>query len=188
MTPIYARLAQEVGRKRSGPDSNHTEQTASHLADGASDEDRQHIRYYATRAKNFMSNVQQRQETLLRISECVCELQETFLRDGVRELRPLTRAVVAQQVGVHESTVSRATAEKYVMLPSRKVIPFSDFFTPSLSVKDVMRELIREEQAKGRSLTDREICDLLFERGIRIARRTVAKYRNELGILPSTMR
>jgi RNA polymerase sigma-54 factor len=185
--PLYARLAHEIGRKRSS-DNNHSEDNGKHHADGASDADRQHIRYYSTRAKNFMSNVQQRQETLLRISECVCELQEDFLRDGVRELRPLTRAVVAQQVGVHESTVSRATAEKYVMLPSRKVIPFSDFFTPSLSVKDVMRELIREEQAKGRSLTDREICDLLFERGIRIARRTVAKYRNELGILPSTMR
>jgi RNA polymerase sigma-54 factor len=188
VNPMYARLAQEVGRKRAAPGTNHVDQSASPLIDGASEGDRQHIRHYATRAKNFMSNVQQRQETLLRISECVCELQETFLRDGVRELRPLTRAVVAQQVGVHESTVSRATAEKYVMLPSRKVIPFSDFFTPSLSVKDVMRELIHEEQANGRSLTDREICDLLYARGIRIARRTVAKYRNELGILPSTMR
>lgn len=188
VNPLYARLAHEVGRKRTSLEPNHNGESAAPLSEGATDEDRQHIRHFATRAKNFMSNVQQRQETLLRISQCVCELQETFLRDGVRELRPLTRAVVAQQVGVHESTVSRATAEKYVMLPSRKVIPFSDFFTPSLSVKDVMRELIHEEQANGRSLTDREICDLLFERGIRIARRTVAKYRNELGILPSTMR
>jgi RNA polymerase sigma-54 factor len=188
LNPLYAQLAQEMGRKRhshNGVDQNKDE---TPLIDGASDGDRQHIRLFATRARNFMSNVQQRQETLLRISECVCELQNSFLREGVRELRPLTRAVVAQQVGVHESTVSRATAEKYVMLPNRKVIPFSDFFTPSLSVKDVMRELIQHEQANGRSLTDREICDQLYERGIRIARRTVAKYRNELGILPSTMR
>jgi RNA polymerase sigma-54 factor len=106
----------------------------------------------------------------------------------VRELHPLTRAVVAQQVGVHESTVSRATANKYVMLPTRKVIPFSDFFTPSLSIKDVIREMILAERAKGRPLTDREICSRLLQRGIRIARRTVAKYRAELGILPSTMR
>jgi RNA polymerase sigma-54 factor len=136
----------------------------------------------------FISNIQQRRDTLLRISQCICELQESFLRGGVRELRPLTRAVVAQQVGVHESTVSRATASKYVMLPNRKVIPFSDFFTPSLSTKDIIKELIVEESRRGTSLTDRTICDLLLQRGVRIARRTVAKYRAELGILPSTMR
>ena len=188
LNPLYAQLAHEIGRKRHSAEGANHRKDETHLIDGASDDDRQHVRQFATRAKNFMSNVQQRQETLLRISECVCELQDSFLREGVRELRPLTRAIVAQQVGVHESTVSRAKAEKYVMLPSRKVIPFSDFFTPSLSVKDVMRELIQHEHSNGRSLTDREICDLLYERGIRIARRTVAKYRNELGILPSTMR
>ncbi|MDI3340225.1 MAG: RNA polymerase sigma-54 factor, partial [Sphaerobacter sp.] len=127
----------------------------------------------------------QRRDTLYKISKCIVELQEDFLRGGVRELRPLTRAVVAQQVGVHESTVSRATANKYVMLPTRKVIPFSDFFTPSLSVKDVIKEMIEREKTP---LTDRRICELLSKQGIRIARRTVAKYRAELGILPSTMR
>jgi RNA polymerase sigma-54 factor len=135
-----------------------------------------------------MTNVQQRRDTLLRISKCIVELQESFLRGGVRELRPLTRAIVAQQVGVHESTVSRATANKFVMLPNRKVIPFSDFFTPSLSTKDIIRELIERETRKGEMLTDRKICDLLLQQGVRIARRTVAKYRAELGILPSTMR
>jgi RNA polymerase sigma-54 factor len=149
---------------------------------------KKHIRDLTTRAKLFIANVNQRRETLQRIANCLVELQEDFLRGGVRELRPLTRAVVAQQIGVHESTVSRATANKYVMLPSRQVIPFSDFFTPSLSIKDVIRELILKERAKGRPLTDREICDRLLHQGIRIARRTVAKYRAELGILPSTMR
>lgn len=153
-----------------------------------SDGDRSHVRQYSSRAKLFISNIQQRRETLLKISRCICELQENFLRGGVRELRPLTRAVVAQQVGVHESTVSRATANKYVMLPSRKVIPFSDFFTPSLSTKDVIKELIERETKAGQPLTDRRICDLLLQQGIRIARRTVAKYRAELRILPSTMR
>jgi RNA polymerase sigma-54 factor len=151
------------------------------------DSDKQHVRQYSSRAKLFIANVQQRRDTLLRISKCICELQEGFLRGGVRELRPLTRAIVAQQVGVHESTVSRATAEKYVMLPTRKVIPFSDFFTPSLSIKDVIKELIEREEAKGETLTDRKICDLLLAEGIRIARRTVAKYRAELRNLPSTM-
>ena len=74
------------------------------------------------------------------------------------------------------------------MLPNQKVIPYSDFFRPSLSTKDVIKEIIEQHEGKGKSITDREICDQLLDQGIRIARRTVAKYRSELGILPSTMR
>ena len=198
---LYERLSADMGRKRASAAS--VSANGAHaggngaapdvtppaaLAVPASDGDRAHIRQYSTRAKLFISNIQQRRETLLKISRCIAELQEPFLRGGVRELRPLTRAVVAQQVGVHESTVSRATANKYVMLPSRRVIPFSDFFTPSLSIKDVIKELIEREMKSGQTLTDRRICELLLQQGIRIARRTVAKYRAELGILPSTMR
>jgi RNA polymerase sigma-54 factor len=171
MNALYDRIAREMGRSRT--------------RGNYSDHERKHIREYANRAKLFISNIQQRRDTLYRISRCIVDLQEDFLRGGVRELRPLTRAVVAQQVGVHESTVSRATANKFVMLPNRRVIAFSDFFTPSLSVKDIIREMVEKE---GKPLTDRKICDLLARQGIRIARRTVAKYRAELGILPSTMR
>ena len=142
-------------------------------ATAASNDDRDHVRLYTHRAKMFISNIQQRRDTLLRISQCICDLQEDFLRGGVRELHPLTRAIVAQQVGVHESTVSRATASKYVMLPNRKVIPFSDFFTPSLSTKDIIKELIDEAVRKNETLTDRRICELLLQQGVRIARRTV---------------
>jgi RNA polymerase sigma-54 factor len=217
MHPLYERLAGDIGRKRSaasngvtshapgangssanGASSNGTSPTTDTTSvpingvegfrGSASDDDRTHVRHYSSRAKLFISNIHQRRETLLKISLCICELQESFLRGGVRELRPLTRAVVAQQVGVHESTVSRATANKFVMLPTRRVIPFSDFFTPSLSTKDVIKELIEREAKKGEPLTDRRICDLLLQDGIRIARRTVAKYRAELRILPSTMR
>lgn len=176
----HAASNERVNGAGGGPATNEESDTSA--------DDRTHIRQYSSRARLFISNIQQRRETLLKISKCLCELQDSFLRGGVRELRPLTRAVVAQQVGVHESTVSRATANKYVMLPSRRVIPFSDFFTPSLSTKDVIKELIERESKKGEPLTDRRICDLLLQDGIRIARRTVAKYRAELGILPSTMR
>ncbi|HVX29171.1 MAG TPA: RNA polymerase factor sigma-54 [Nitrolancea sp.] len=169
--PLYSRIAQEIGRSRTRGEFN--------------EDERQHIREFVNRAKLFMSNISQRRETLYKISKCIVELQEDFLRGGVRELRPLTRAIVAQQVGVHESTVSRATANKFVMLPNRRVIPFSDFFTPSLSVKDVIKEMVDHESTP---LTDRQICDMLSRKGIRIARRTVAKYRAELNILPSTMR
>lgn len=199
---LYDQMANQFTRKRGKKSlkerlaeraAEQSEDNAINLADidaiaDTSDEDKDHVRHYSNRAKMFMSNIQQRRDTLLRISQCICELQENFLRGGVRELRPLTRALVAQQVGVHESTVSRATANKYVMLPNRKVIPFSDFFTPSLSTKDIIKEIIEREAQKSVPLTDRKICDLLLKDGVRIARRTVAKYRAELGILPSTMR
>ena len=193
---LYGSLATELGKRKEAapppPNGHHPPRTATAAPAPASalvsDADRTHVRQSTSRARLFIANIQQRRETLLKISRCVCDLQENFLRGGVRELRPLTRAVVAQHVGVHESTVSRATANKYVMLPSRRVVPFSDFFTPSLSTKDVIKELIERETRNGEHLTDRRICDLLLDQGIRIARRTVAKYRAELGILPSTMR
>ena len=169
LNPMYSRLVTELRGKE------------QHY----SDDEKRHIQQYVARAKLFMSNINQRRETMQRIARVLVEVQEDFLRQGVRFLRPLTRAQVAERTGLHESTVSRATAGKYVMLPNRQVIPFSDFFTASLSVKDVMKEIIVRE---GRPLTDREIVTLLRNEGIRVARRTVAKYRSQLGILPSTLR
>jgi len=150
-----------------------------------SDKDREHIRHYISRAKMFMANLNQRRQTMQKIGDFLTEHQEDFLLSGVRHLKPLTRAMVAQYTGMHESTVSRATAGKYVMIPSGRVIPFSDFFTPALNVKDVIKELIDDEQAP---LTDQEIMERLAEHGYHIARRTVAKYRDQLGILPSSLR
>jgi RNA polymerase sigma-54 factor len=147
--------------------------------------DREHIRHYVNQAKLFISSINQRHETLLRVTNCLIELQEEFIRFGVRFLQSLTRAQVAQYLGLHESTISRATADKYVMLPDKRVIPFSDFFSASLSIKDVIKELVTKE---ARPMTDNEIVVRLEEQGIRIARRTVAKYRTQLGIMPSTLR
>ena len=158
-------------------------------ASSSSEEDRQHVRQYVARAKFFMSNINQRRETMLRITKCLVETQEEFLRDGVRGLKPLTRSMLAGYIGIHESTVSRATAGKYVMLPNRKVIAYSDFFTASLSVKDVIKEIIETEgHNRVKPLTDQDIVEKLEDRGIRVARRTVAKYRAQLKILPSTLR
>ncbi len=152
---------------------------------GLSEHEREHIRESVARARLFLHGVRQRGAMLQQVAQYVVSEQEDFLRYGVRELKLLTRAAVAQALGVHESTVSRATANKYVLLPERRVIPFSDFFTASLGVKDVIKELVDREE---HPLTDDEICDKLKELGIQIARRTVAKYRGELGLLPSTMR
>ncbi|MDQ2809086.1 MAG: RNA polymerase sigma-54 factor [Chloroflexota bacterium] len=158
---------------------------AALIVAGISDGDREHIRRYVNRSRLFISNVAQRRETMRRITNCLVQVQAEFLHHGIRHLRPLTRAQVAQYLGLHESTVSRATADKYVMLPSRHVIPFSEFFQASLSAKDRIREMIITEP---KPLTDKEIVQRLREQGVRIARRTVTKYRNQLGILPSTFR
>lgn len=150
-----------------------------------SEDEKRHIQQYVARAKLFIANINQRRQTIHRITQCLVECQKDFLSRGVRHLKPLTRAAVAIKLGIHESTVSRATASKFVMLPNGEVIPFSNFFTASLSVKDVIEELISNEKAP---LTDAEIAERLAQRGIHVARRTVAKYRMQLGILPSSLR
>ena len=150
-----------------------------------SPEERKHVQQYAGRAKLFIANINQRRQTMFKITTCIVEQQRTFLEHGIRSLLPLTRAAIADQLGVHESTVSRATASKYVMLPSGEVIPYSHFFTPSLSVKDMLKEVVEKE---GKALTDTDIRERLRGQGIHIARRTVAKYRMQLDILPSALR
>ncbi|HEU4782597.1 MAG TPA: RNA polymerase factor sigma-54 [Ktedonobacterales bacterium] len=158
---------------------------AKHHQAGLSDDERQHIQHYVMRARLFIANINQRRQTLARITRSVVEIQRDFLENGVRALKPLTRAKVATMLDLHESTVSRATASKYVMLPSGEVIPFSNFFVANLSIKDVIKELVEKETTP---LTDQDLADLLKRRDIKVARRTVAKYREQLSILPSTLR
>jgi RNA polymerase sigma-54 factor len=169
LSPIYSQLSSELDRGN----------------ERFSDDERRHIQQYVSRAKLFIANINQRRQTIQRITNAIVEEQKDFLENGIRHLRALTRAQVANRLGMHESTVSRATASKYIMLPDGHVIPFSDFFTASLSVKDVIKELI---EAEARPLTDQEIAETLNDRGIRVARRTVAKYREQLNILPSSLR
>jgi RNA polymerase sigma-54 factor len=150
-----------------------------------SDEEKEHIQHYASRAKMFISNINQRRQTMQKITNFLVEYQKDFLAEGVRHLKPLTRAMLAEQTGLHESTVSRAMAAKYVLLPTGEVIPFSNFFNASLSVKDVIKDVITRE---SQPLTDQEIASRLREYGYSVARRTVAKYRDQLDILPSSLR
>ncbi|MHB1416133.1 MAG: RNA polymerase factor sigma-54 [Chloroflexota bacterium] len=169
LSPMYNQLSSELDRN----------------ADRLSDDERRHIQQYVSRAKLFIANINQRRQTIQRITNSIVEEQEDFLTNGIRHLKPLTRAQVAARLGMHESTVSRATASKFVMLPDGRVVPFSNFFTASLSVKDVIKELIDVEETP---LTDQEIAESLAKRGIHVARRTVAKYREQLNILPSSLR
>jgi RNA polymerase sigma-54 factor len=169
LNPLYQELSQAMVRGQ----------------EDISQEEREHLSIFVSRARLFLTNLRQRRETIRRIAEYLIERQEAFLRHGVRHLAPLTRAEVAAAIGVHESTVSRATANKYVQIPAKEIVPFSHFFTASLSVKDVIHELISNEKTP---LTDQDIVEILRGRGFDVARRTVTKYRGQLGILPSTLR
>jgi RNA polymerase sigma-54 factor len=157
------------------------------LRSGMNDQERQHIREYSARARFFMDCVRQRWETLSVIANALIAYQYDFLDRGVRYLRPLTRGELAEHVQLHESTVSRATANKYVLLPTGRTIPFDDFFDGSLAAKDMLRELIAEENP-AKPYSDEELAALLQGRGLPLARRTVAKYREALSILPSRFR
>jgi RNA polymerase sigma-54 factor len=152
-----------------------------------SEAEKQHVRQYVGRAKFFIDNINRRRATIQRIAECLVDRQRDYLVHGVQHLVPLTRAEVGELIGMHESTVSRATAEKYVMIPTGEVVPFSHFFTASLGTKDQIRRMIEAEDAT-RPYSDQEIADALAEEGIALARRTVAKYRDELQILPARLR
>ena len=145
----------------------------------------QHVQEYLARTRLFITNIKRRWETLASITQRLIQLQPDFLKEGRGALRHLTRADVAEQLGLHPSTVSRATADKYLMLPNTEVVPFSLFFEANRSVKEVLKELVSQET---RPLSDQRVTELLNARGIPIARRTVAKYREQLGLLPSTLR
>ncbi len=153
----------------------------------SSEEDRQHIRQYTSRAQFFIDCIHQRWETLKKISDALVDYQYEFLEKGVRYLRPLTRGELAERVDLHESTISRATANKFVLLPEGRTIPFDDFFDASLRAKDTLRELIESEDRRH-PLSDEELAVLLADRGMNVARRTVAKYRESMHILPSRLR
>lgn len=159
-------------------------------------EARDYIREKIRAGKFLIKSIHQRQQTIYNIAKVIVERQHDFLEHGVSHLKPLTMAQVAEVVGVHETTVSRAVANKYIQTP-QGLFEMKFFFTPGFettsgamsnaSVKDQILQLIEREDT-GRPLSDQEIVAVLKEQGIPIARRTVAKYRNELNILPSNLR
>ena len=162
-----------------------------------SNDARDYIRDKIRAGKFLIKSIHQRQQTIYNIAKVIVERQREFLDKGISFLRPLTMAQVAEVVGVHETTVSRAVANKYMQTP-QGLFEMKYFFTPGFetatggamsntSVKELISKLIeREDPVKP--LSDQEIVAILKEQGIPIARRTVAKYRNELNILPSNLR
>jgi RNA polymerase sigma-54 factor len=151
----------------------------------ASEEERAKWLQTVERAGLIAKCLQQRNHTLRRLMEMIATEQRDFIVGGDGDLRPFTRARVAVALGVHESTISRAVAGKSVALPSGRIVPLAKFFDRSLSVRDRVRAIV---EAESKPLTDDEIADRLAEAGLQVARRTVAKYRNMLGILPANLR
>jgi RNA polymerase sigma-54 factor len=140
---------------------------------------------YRARARLFVRSVEQRWHTLYELVACLVTYQQEYLVHGERHLRPLTRTRVAEMIEVHESTVCRAVAGKYALLPCGRVVPLAKFFDSAAPVKRMIEELIDQET---QPLSDQAIAKRLREQGYDVARRTVAKYRNALEILPSSLR
>ena len=164
---------------------------------GSGGDVKDYIREKIRSGKFLIKSIHQRQQTISNIANQIVSRQEEFLDNGTAFLRPMTMVQIAEAVGVHETTVSRAISGKYISTP-QGVFEMRYFFTPgyqtangesmsNTSVKEAILDLIKGESATN-PLSDKDIVSILSERGIPIARRTVAKYRNELSILPSNMR
>ena len=129
------------------------------------------------RARMFIAAANQRWTTLKRIGQAIIHHQEAFLEAGPRFLKPMTQAYLAAELGLHESTISRAISGKVVQLPDGRLRPIADLFDPSLAAKEAIRQLMVRAKTP---LTDREIAAYLQSEGLPLARRTVAKYRQQL--------
>lgn len=162
-----------------------------------SKQERDYLREKLRSGKFIINAIEQRQRTIERLTREILKHQAEFFAEGVAKLKPLTMTQIAGILGVHETTVSRALANKYMQTP-HGVFPMKYFFTSgyqseegaavaNTSVKEMIADIIAGEDP-GSPLSDQEIVGLLQQKGINIARRTVAKYREELGLLPSNLR
>ena len=161
--------------------------------------DRSYLREKLQRAREFIQALEQRRSTILRLAEVIASEQGPFMEHGVEALRPMTMKQAAARLGVHETTVSRAAAEKYILTP-QGIFPFKFFFSGKVAaagtdagelsnraVMERIRELIAAEDPKH-PLSDEKIAAALTAGGVAIARRTVAKYRESMKIPPTNLR
>ncbi len=161
-------------------------------------EDKEFLKQKINSALWFIKSIQQRQRTIYKVVESIMKLQLEFLESGPMNLKPLTLRDVAEDISMHESTVSRVTSGKYVYTP-HGIFELKFFFNSGLnrdggeediaskSVKEKIQEIIRSE-GEDKPLSDQDLVRILRNQGIRIARRTVTKYRQAMGLLPSSKR
>jgi RNA polymerase sigma-54 factor len=164
---------------------------------GLTQENKEFIASKMNSANWMIQAIEQRRQTMLKVMNFIVDRQRAFFEKGVEYLKPLTLREVAEVISMHESTVSRVTNEKYVQTP-RGVLPLKFFFSSALttasgedasarSIRAKLQKMVQEEDP-SKPLTDQQIVHLFKEQGIQIARRTVAKYRDQLGVLPARMR
>jgi RNA polymerase sigma-54 factor len=164
---------------------------------GVDDETRRYLKDKVRQAESFMRNVDRRRDTVSRIAEIILEVQRDFFEDGKGDLRPLRLEDVAVEIGVHLSTVSRGVTGKYMATPYG-LFELKHFFSggyrtstgmdiAATTVKRRIKELLAEEDP-SQPLSDQKLAELLSADGVDVARRTVAKYREEMGVEPSWAR
>jgi RNA polymerase sigma-54 factor len=172
---------QDLARNRKSLDAEHKEFIASKM----------------NAAQWLIQAIEQRRQTMLKVMHFIVNRQREFFDKGIQFLKPLTLREVADAIDMHESTVSRVTNEKFVQTP-RGVLPLKFFFSSGLATVDgedvsargiraTIEKLVQDEDAKN-PLTDQGIVEILERQGVQIARRTVAKYRDQLGVLSARMR
>ncbi|MEG6523017.1 RNA polymerase factor sigma-54 [Desulfotomaculum sp. 1211_IL3151] len=176
---------------------NNTYRTVLSKNSSADQNTKQFVEEKLNAAAWLIRSIEQRRLTLYKVANCLVDLQREFLEHGVKGLKPLNLKKVADIVGVHESTVSRATSNKYIQTP-QGVFEMKYFFSTGLSdtsgsqvssesLKKILQEIIQEEDTSA-PLSDQKIAEMFGQRGIKISRRTVTKYRDELGIPATTRR
>lgn len=151
------------------------------------EEKREDLKPDLDRANLFIKCLQQRNNTMRRMLEKITKYQVEFIRKGDKFIHPLTRADLAEELEVHESTISRAVANKSLQLPDGKIVPLSKFFDRSLGIRTELKEIVAKEN-QNKPLSDSKIAEILNQKGYDLARRTIAKYRAMEGIDPAYMR
>jgi RNA polymerase sigma-54 factor len=144
-----------------------------------------HVGTYLQRAEQFIDSLAERRKTMRAIGEFLIQHQQSFVTTGLYQyLKPLSKSQMAKGLGLHESTVSRATIGKFVRLANAEVVPFDVFFKPALRVQKMIEEILATENPKS-PMSDEEIAKRLAAKGVHIARRTVNKYRDRTKLLSS---
>ena len=168
----------------------HAIQRGQDMAEHASDLDPDQIQALHEQiraARCFIEMLQQRYITMQLITETIIDRQKAIFTRGIMALVPLNKKEIALETGLHESTVSRATRHKYLMMPNGAFLPFSFFFEDALPTKALIAEIIQQENVED-PLTDKQLEGILSEEGYELARRTVTKYRKQMGIPSSRCR
>lgn len=159
--------------------------------------DNTYLRNHLQEARWFLKSLQSRNETLLKVATCIVEHQRGFLDLGPEAMKPMVLRDIAEEVGMHESTISRVTTQKYMHTP-RGIFELKYFFSSHVStagggecsstaIRAMIKKMVAEEDQR-KPLSDAKIADMLAEKGIEVARRTIAKYREALNIAPSNER